>query len=132
MPVSEAEVLLFPRIRSRASAPYPETEQTLCIFCVFSVSWVEFPLYLLPCRLLKPYEEISSGNPSMSKSVTGLSLLILRQRWHCMLYDVYGQLVGCCVMGSKCLEYIFNIRTENTLNSQTLNNRTKALNQTKH
>ncbi len=88
---------------------------------------------VLSRRLLDLYGEIDSGYPSMSVIVIGLSLPILRKRWRCLLYYVYWLPVGCCMgaTGSKYLEYNSTIRTENTLNSRTLNNRTKAVHRTK-
>jgi hypothetical protein len=66
-----------------------------------------------------------SRYPSMSLMVIGLSLPILKQRWRCLMFDVYGLLDDCCLRDSKYLEYKSSIRTEkNTLNNQTLNNRT--------
>ncbi len=70
----------------------------------------------------------------MSMIVIGHSLPILRQRWCCLLYDVYWPPIGCSmwITGLKYLEYNSSIRTKNTLNSQTLINLTKALIWTKH
>jgi hypothetical protein len=52
----------------------------------------------------------------MSMIVIGLSLPILKQRWCCLLYDVY-----CCmwITGSKYLEFNSSIRTENMLSKRT-------------
>jgi hypothetical protein len=61
-----------------------------------------------------------------------LLLPILRQRWRCLLYDVYWLPDSCCNVGSKYREYNSSIRTENTLNNRTLDSQTKALNLTKH
>jgi hypothetical protein len=44
---------------------------------------------ILSCCLLSPYGEIGSGYTSMSMIVIFLSLPILRQRWRCLVYDVY-------------------------------------------
>jgi hypothetical protein len=40
-------------------------------------------------RLLNLYGEIGYGYSSMSMMEIGLLLPILRQRWHCLLHDVY-------------------------------------------
>ncbi len=71
----------------------------------------------MSCCLRNPYREIGSRYPSMSMIVIGLSLPILR----CSLITCFG----CCIMGSKYLEYISMIRTENTQNNSN-NKRTES------
>ncbi len=68
-----------------------------------------------------PYGDIGSGNPSKSMTVIGLSLPILRQRWCCLMYDVYWLLDSCCIWS----------RGSRYLNNWALKNLTKALNRTK-
>jgi hypothetical protein len=77
---------------------------------------------------LNPYRDIGPGNPPMSMIVIGLSLPLLRQRWRCLMHNVYWLPDGCCLWsrGSKYLEYNSSIRTKNQMNNQT-----KALNRWK-
>jgi hypothetical protein len=56
----------------------------------------------------------------MSMMVIGLSLLILRQRWCCLLYDVYWLPDGCCLGDWNTWNTIPVSEQENTLNNQTL------------
>jgi hypothetical protein len=56
--------------------------------CVKTDDPLSLPSYLSH-RLLNLYGEIGSGYSSMSMMEIGLLLPILRQRWHCLLYDVY-------------------------------------------
>jgi hypothetical protein len=44
---------------------------------------------VLSRHLLNQYGEIGCGYLDMSMMVIGLSLPLLRQRWRCLLYDVY-------------------------------------------
>ncbi len=85
-------------------------------------------------RLLNSDGEIGSEYPSMSMIAIGLLLHTLRQRWRCLLYDVYWLPVGYCMWVAQLnnLEYNSSNRKENTLCSRAPNNQIKPLNRTKH
>jgi hypothetical protein len=54
-------------------------------------------LLYMSLPLLNPYGEIGSGYPTNVYDGNPLSLPILRQRWCCLVYDVYWLLDGCCM-----------------------------------